>query len=325
MFGNIVSVLGKNFLVANAVPACLFFLAHAAALEPTDLLTGYFAYIWSKMNSSPSDAAILLSISATLLLVTSFFAALLLDTFSVSITKLFEGYVGQKWKCTRWLLDHYKKKHQERFQRRQCEIGKMEQEGEKLLAEHELSRQYPSSLDAILPTKLGNVLRASEDYPYKIWGIDSIHMWPRLIAVVPEGHTKLLVDAQTALNFLLNISFLSIVFGLECLVWLGLLWVYPLGFVPQDPTRALLLAVGSAILARCVYVGALFSARWWGELIRTAFDLYRIDVLRQMKVNLPDQPVTFEEERELWEQVQESTFYADVPSDSLTLRLGKRK
>lgn len=325
MFGNIVSAVGKNFLIANAVPACLFFLAHAAALKPTDLLSGYLAYIWSKMNSSPSDAAILLSISATLLLVTSFFAALLLDTFSVSITKLFEGYAGRKWKWTRWLLDYYKKRHQERYQRRQCEIGKMDQEREKLLAEHELTRQYPSSPGAILPTKLGNVMRASEDYPYKIWGIDSIHMWPRLIAVIPEGQTKLLLDAQTAFNFLLNISFLSTIFSLECLLWLGSLWVYPMPFIPQFPIRALLFAVSSAIIARWVYWGSLSSARWWGELIRTAFDLYRIDLLRQMKVNLPNQPVTFDEERVIWEFVQESTFYAGVPSEKLTLRLGKRE
>ena len=67
------------------------------------------------------------------------------------------------------------------------------------------------------------------------------------------------------------------------------------------------------------YAAAPTAARRWGEYVRTGFDLYRLDLLARMKVELPSRPFTFEEEREVWASVQQATYYTEYPPQGLKI------
>ena len=49
-----------------------------------------------------------------------------------------------------------------------------------------VTMDYPVSLDMVMPTRLGNVLRAAEMYPTERYRIDTWVIWPRLYLLLPE-------------------------------------------------------------------------------------------------------------------------------------------
>jgi hypothetical protein len=56
--------------------------------------------------------------------------------------------------------------------------------------------EYPEQRELVLPTRFGNVLRAFEMYAGNVYGVESIHAWPRLLAVVPSEYQTALADAR---------------------------------------------------------------------------------------------------------------------------------
>jgi hypothetical protein len=71
-------------------------------------------------------------------------------------------------------------------------------------------------------------------------------------------------------------------------------------------TTALILAASGYALYRfaCGYaVGP------WGESVRSAFDLYRLDLLRQLGLYSTAKGHTLEEEQDLWYSIQNITMY----------------
>jgi hypothetical protein len=60
-----------------------------------------------------------------------------------------------------------------------------------------LARDFPRFY-SILPTRLGNVLRNSEEYPDYQYGIDGITLWPRLVAVIEDKYAKSLTKPDTS-------------------------------------------------------------------------------------------------------------------------------
>ena len=90
---------------------------------------------------------------------------------------------------------------------------------------HRLNRQqflyFPTRPDDILPTQLGNVMRAAELYSQERYNIDAVLIWPRLQSFLPEGFAGTLQDAKTALDLMITLSAFCLIFGLPLSLWLG--------------------------------------------------------------------------------------------------------
>ena len=125
----------------------------------------------------------------------------------------------------------------------------------------------------LMPTRLGNILRAAEQRPLERYGLDAIVCWSRLWLLLPDAVKKDLQEARADLNTAARVWLWSLLF----IGWvaLGAWWAAPIGIL-------------SALFA--YYSWALDAARTYGELIEAAFDLHRHLLYQSLRWNLPADP-----------------------------------
>ena len=155
-------------------------------------------------------------------------------------------------------------------------------------AESRLRRLFPSDPAWLLPTRLGNALRAAETRAGEPYGLDAVVAWPRLYPLLPDGVRALVDDQRDGLD--LAARFCA-VFAAAAAVSLVLLATH--GWW-------LLVPAGCLLLAWLSYRGAVAAAVAYGEGIRAAIDLHRFDLLTAMHLPLP---ATLEQERAVNEQL----------------------
>lgn len=161
---------------------------------------------------------------------------------------------------------------------------------------------YPDDRSFILPTRLGNILRAAELYPMRRYGIDSVILWPRLVPSLPSDYADKLYHRQSSLNLLINLATLAAGFAI---LWsLVILVQFPYAWLP------FLTANAGWLVAWLAYRSSLSVAILLGQLIRTAYDLYRWDLLESLHIQKPG---TREEERSLWQQVTDLIYRGYPP------------
>lgn len=172
-----------------------------------------------------------------------------------------------------------------------------------------LNNEFPSLRSLVLPTRLGNVIRSFEDYPYRQYGIRAITLWPRLIGKIDKDYAAAIDDAKTSLDFMLNGSFLS---GATALAILCLGLIYPSNLASLSSIILWVLEIILfAVTARLLYLASIGRASAWGAMIRGAFDLYRWDLLKQLGYRRV--PATMAEERELWDNISVRMIVGDSP------------
>jgi hypothetical protein len=108
-----------------------------------------------------------------------------------------------------------------------------------------------------MPTLLGNLLRAVEEYPGRRYGLDAVVCWPRLYLLLPEATQKEIGAVRERLNESTRLLAWSLLF----LVWTIWQWWALLGLV----------------VAWLAYRGMVIAAGVYGDLVRAAFDLHRFD------------------------------------------------
>lgn len=160
----------------------------------------------------------------------------------------------------------------------------------------------PSDIKKVLPTRLGNILKNSELYPYYHYHIDAVLIWPRLYNLLPETFLLTIAQAKSSLDFDLVISALSGIFGLLSGGYL---------IVAKAPGWLFLLCFwGGLLVAYLAYQSALSSALLYAQQIKAAYDLYRNELLKQMRFPLPK---TYLEELEQWEALCRFLYINDRP------------
>ena len=148
-------------------------------------------------------------------------------------------------------------------------------------------------VDISLPTSLGNVISAFEAYPKDRYDIDAVTMWPRLLPILTQHKYALYIEREkAALDFLLNLSFLTLLLGIE---------VFYIGIAFATDTNIVLWisgACGLLVVSYWLYKLSILSASGWGSSVKTAFDLYRYHLLASLFVKAPN---TYSDERAKWE------------------------
>ena len=72
------------------------------------------------------------------------------------------------------------------------------------LADHELRVRYPPTAD-LMPTALGNALRAAESRAGRRYALEAVTMWPRLYAILPDRVARLIDDQREQLDLAANL------------------------------------------------------------------------------------------------------------------------
>jgi len=312
-FSDVVALFLQALRLSAILPAFIWVGLNVSVVVPLVRETRLYRIV--QQSVSPISSSLIV-VSLVLLV------AYALGVLNVPIIRFFEGYTWLG--LGGWL----RASHQRRVSYLQRQIGYLDNKVNELndRAEHasgqelddlrfeadqyemkrnlfrsELIWMYPHHQTwRVLPTRLGNVLAAAEEFPGHLYGIDSVTFWPFLSPILTEeGYATFVERERAILDFLLNCSVIALVFGGE-LVYLDILlnqfdWASSLG--------KLLTAL---ILAFCFYLLSLQGALGWGYTIRTAFVLYK-DKLRE-RLGLVH-PTGYYHERVLWKDA--SRFYRD--------------
>jgi hypothetical protein len=138
-------------------------------------------------------------------------------------------------------------------------------------------RRLPLLAQQLMPTRLGNTLRASEARPARKYGLDPVVCWPHLWLLLPDIVQGQLADARTRLDR----AAATVLWGLLIVVWT---WWSPWALV------------AAAAVTAGGYLAAVRAAATFGDLVEAAWDLYRPELYRAVRWPLPDNPA--EEYRE---------------------------
>jgi hypothetical protein len=273
------SILERRFLKNAFLPVLLFFPALSAPLLLQGGRLEELAADWDKLTGT-----LKFFIVAGYFSLVWFLAAVVASQWR-NIIRLFEGYPLARLVPT--LAERGRTWHQRT-------IAELENSD----AAWRLYYDYPRNPADVLPTRLGNIMRAAERYPHVRYGADTIIVWSRLYHVMPQEFRDDVQEARADLEFLLVIGLWSISFGLLSLLLLALV-----GSPPVVTASCFALGIG---LGYACYRSALNAAREYGEHLKSGFELYRLDLLERLRYPPPG---SVEEEQAAWEAVSGFVIY----------------
>jgi hypothetical protein len=205
-------------------------------------------------------------------------SGILVQRLTLPILRLLEGY----W--FRWLgpiratfIKHISERYADR-ERRWEELAPKIDERRATSREREEYAQLDRSLRRVplaeayrMPTRLGNILRAAESWPWEKYRLDAVKCWPRLWLVLPETARAELTASRTELDAAAGIWLWGFLFiGWSVWSW----WAAPVGVIVM---------IGA-------YVGMLQTAAVYGDLLESAFDLHRPALYEALRWPLPANP-----------------------------------
>ncbi|MGC9964245.1 MAG: hypothetical protein ABSE08_02450 [Syntrophobacteraceae bacterium] len=272
--GTSLAAMGPRFNLVNMVPAVV-------------LLLVIMALVWSGAPGKRPDVDRIVQSIRTLELSEGVFLTLALMSLSLvihplqlSMVRLLEGYWGSS-RLGSLLFRFGVKFHGQRrdnLEKAQSQEGPDDPSASIAAqisrAALELRRSYPDQ--DLLPTALGNVLRAAEDLPGTRYGLDATVIWPRLYPLLPKELTAILADQRNQLDLAVRFCF---VFLLAVPISAFFLWRYDWW---------LLIPAACAAMAWVSYRSAISAALGYGDGINTAFDLYRFKLYEVLHLPLPD-------------------------------------
>ena len=240
-----------------------------------------------------------------LVLLTVAASGFVVQQFDFTVLRLLEGY-WPEWLNP--LTNRLVQGQRRRFKRLDQQLQALNRQGLTTLTPQEREAYIQADLDLgefpelgrLLPTRLGNMLRAAEDHCAVKYGLDAIICWPRLWLLLPEATKTELSQARQHLNGTVRIW----VWGMLFLIWAPLFGVW----------WPLLLGLGTAWLAHRWLIQA---ARVYGDLIEAAFDLYRLQLYQALRWPLPSTPA---EERALGQTLTDYLWHgSDQGSPTFTM------
>jgi hypothetical protein len=211
-----------------------------------------------------------------LLLVAS---VLLVERLSVPTLRLLEGYWPRPFRRLRRQLvareeakvAALEQRWSELRERLRQEIASPDERQEAIELDAKLLR-FPALSEQMMPTRIGNILRAAESRPTGKYGLDTVACWPHLWLLVPDAARQELATASSRLQAAVNAA-----------VWSALL----LGFAAWTWW-----AVPTAVAATAVIVRIWVTnrAEVLADLIEATVDLHRPALYQALRWPLPTDP-----------------------------------
>ena len=299
MFREIAGQFDRHFISGHLLPS-LFFILLNLVLDYTGILSLKLITLLSPLG---------LTWGIPLVLTAAMFGGILLSALNRPIIMFYEGYPLQKLRVFRFLTTRQRRQwyklnnrlNQLKEQYYALERNQEDQrikalESEITLLQWRANNLFPPEAESVLPTRLGNAIRAFETYATERYGIDPVILWSRLTPILPDEFSGTVLYVISSFNCLINLVLTMHVIGLE------LLTLPPY----QDFRWRLLGAFVSFIISYCLYRAAISRAIDWGYVFNTAFDLYRRDLLKKLGFRPPKD---LEKERKLWGKIWDLILY----------------
>lgn len=315
--------MGGNFLVAGLIPSLAFVMIIGNVFKP--ILPDGIS-IEFEGDLTPTNNWGIIFILVTIVL------GFTLSSLSTFVIKIFEGYILlEHFPFLRNAELSRERKLRRKIKYLEGEIERLKKKGKKyedqrrLRADQlvslmtQLSVSFPPNKDEILPTPFGNTLRAAEAYTSARYRIDAVPMWTRMIHVIPDSYNAKIDSSYNQLCFLVNCSLLTLLLSLSSFSASLYLFLFILSnrvnfhllidlFRPRTSTENLidflflyfLGGILSALFSIVFYRASLISVAEFGSMIRSSYDLFRFDLLKQLRLKLPDDS---EEELDRWQHV----------------------
>lgn len=326
MFGALLTTLtGKlsnRFLISAFLP-CLVICSIFMALVVYSIGPDGILKTW---NDQPAQAQAIIMIFYIALI---YFIASLLTAFIGPVIRIYEGYwEGLPIDVKRW--KDYRKGYYQREMEFYCnkirdnndhtyslvndenaiknmgfrtyhdKLKKLGAHEKKCYRERYINFPPCDRKDLLMPTRFGNVMVSYESRPALRYGMSSTLLWPHLYVIISEKKGKLielLTDARASLESLVFISILGALFmalGVPYAIFGAIIGIEHAGPI------FLFTFWGGIAIWWLAYRGAIESARNYGDLMNTAFDLYHTELLKTLGL---DEDLSLENERKLWGKV----------------------
>ncbi|WP_308286498.1 hypothetical protein [Streptomyces griseorubiginosus] len=211
---------------------------------------------------------------------------LLLQPFQVRAVRALEGY-WDRWRITAGLAGLLARLQRRRWRalRRRVERGGTGETERRMQADARRRLAARPPVEALLPTALGNALRAGELSAGERYGLATLASWPRIHPQVSGRLAEALSSTRDALDTAVNLSW-----SLFALSATGSVALY-------DEPSAWWLCGGAVLLAGVAYKGAVIVAESYSGLMHVVYDLHRFDLAEALHHRLPGD---HEEELELF-------------------------
>jgi len=204
------------------------------------------------------------------------------------IYQFLEGYTMPKW-----LARRLTRRMQRKYLRLKA-LGTKGGENERLWAGEEL-KFFPETLELVMPTRLGNALKAMEGYGVSRFGLDSQTLWYELQSAASERLRRDTDEAQGAVDFFIS-----------SVAHLSLLAVISTGtfLVSYDPVThghnpgPAIVALVAAALVRPAYLQATVNVLEWRWAVQALVNTSRPALAQSLSLRLPR---SLRDEEEMWQ------------------------
>ncbi|WP_207945451.1 hypothetical protein [Actinomadura sp. 7K534] len=198
---------------------------------------------------------------------------LLLHPFQVRAVRMLEGYWG-RWAPAARLADVLVRYQRRRWRRAEGIVRDAGRERVRADGARRLAALPP--YEVLLPTALGNALRAGEMRAGERYGLTTLASWPRIYPQISRSLASAVNSARDTLDTSVNLcySFLACAAASGAAVY--------------DESGVWWLPAGSLGAAALAYKGAVTTAQAYAQLMHVVYDLHRFDLVRAMHYPLPD-------------------------------------
>ncbi|MFJ8608960.1 hypothetical protein ACIRH0_17445 [Streptomyces sp. NPDC093675] len=250
---------------------CALFVAGVLALVRAGSFSGRsdWSAVWPQRPTALLGAIATVTVCAAVL-------ALLLQPFQVRAVRVLEGY-WDRWPLTAGLAGILAWVQRKRWQalRRRAEAATGGDRARRVRADARRRLAAHPPADLLLPTALGNALRAGELSAGERYGLTTLTSWPRIYLQVSDRVAEVLRSTRDALDTAVNLcwSFLLLT-GAGCAAL-------------HDEPSAWWLCGAGLVLAAVAYKGAVTAAQAYSGLMHVVYDLHRFDLLDALHHPLP--------------------------------------
>lgn len=262
-----------GFVGAWLVPSLL------AAVYISEVLLPALNTPWTLGGAEDLDRYLVIGFGALVL-------AFVLASASTPLTRALEGYYLWPPKLRHWRVSRHAAKRKKLLDRIDAGTSK------NLMLDRERLNAYPRQKGLVLPTRLGNALRAGESYGWVQYGFSVPDLWVHLTAVAGDDINAQLQQSRAVVDFNVAALWLSVALAISTSAWVvldasaaGVIWL--LIFVLAVPFW---------------YMRAVGSVAWYARSMWALADLNRGELAERLGIRLPG---SIHEERELWKAVSE--------------------
>jgi hypothetical protein len=300
MFGQIPKLFDRTFFIGFFLPASLMFAGILGTLNA-------FGYINKDVwNSGVQKSTFGVAVSIVIIWLLS----IMLMAINRPVIRLLEGYGGHR-NPFNILLPNRKREFERNIK---STIEKFEQiikarrsGGIEPAPGYDFSSKlfraatlYPEKVDNVLPTKLGNVMRAYERYAAVVYGMEAIVLWPRILMVIPEEARTRVREGEALFQFALNALIVGIISFVFYTAMMGVSLHNGNSTDLLNALKWLVIPVLSALLGWFGWSQLPGAALERGDQIKAVFDLYRAPLAQALGLTIPP---THEAERNMWQLV----------------------